>query len=48
MGVQGHTPVALPPVPILQQAGRSQGPVWTGEETFDVTWDNKLEIGVAK
>ena len=37
VGGQHHAPAALPgkdPVPIVQEAGWAQGPVWTGAENL--------------
>ena len=37
MSDQHHAPAALPPVPIVQKAGWSPEPVWTGAENFAST-----------
>jgi hypothetical protein len=43
MGVSGqrHSPAALPPerdpVPVVQEAGRAPGPIWTGVENLAST-----------
>jgi hypothetical protein len=34
VGGQRHAPAALPPVPILQEAGWAPGPVWVGLENL--------------
>ena len=34
VGGQRHAPAALPPVPIVQEAGWAPGPVWTDAENF--------------
>jgi hypothetical protein len=36
-GGQRHTPAALTPVPIVQEAGWSPGPVWTGAKNLALT-----------
>ena len=37
VGGQHHAPAALPPVPIVQEAGWAPGPIWTGAENLDPT-----------
>jgi len=43
MGGQRHAPAALPPVPIVQEAGWASGSIWTGAENLVPTgirsWD---------
>jgi hypothetical protein len=40
MGGQRHTPAALPPVPIVQEAGWAPGLVWTGAKNLALHRDS--------
>jgi len=45
MGEQRHAPAALPPVPIVYEAGWVPGPVWTGAENLAPHRDSILGPG---